>query len=425
MNTIQPSASCNSHSMVVKFLQIIALSVLLCVSHAAQDEPMPNRILAAEKKAPRKYFTAKYSGEIDLTQFNNHSSETSPHSFQHLNEEWCQHLQEYPDEPHILLYPRMPKCGSSTIDTLFMDLAEKNDFIFAKTPREDWTNLDKDKAARKHVLEIMHDAIYDKKVVVIEGHYDKINFPHDKIDDIRHNNKHIETIQLTRDCIGRSTSLFFYTLFQQKTAHQAKKHGHTKEYFLKKLNISKNSQDAKTFNFDECIEDYNCVKGFGFTTNDYNGLRHLCGGECLKQISGKSVSDFNMDGTTSASHSNLVKGAIYNAVHPDHFTVIGTLSHIEEYLEMLECAYPNILRGILQYYQKNEIHSNSGKASTKYKHTEALTKVIRESCDPETSEAGYVYNKLYPYFRSRYQFMKENKDRCCRKFKPNNKVKGK
>jgi hypothetical protein len=42
------------------------------------------------------------------------------------------------------------------------------------------------------------------------------------------------------------------------------------------------------------------------------------------------------------------KGGIFDAIHPDFFTVIGTLEYMDEYLKMLEerkivgCAHSNI-----------------------------------------------------------------------------------
>ncbi len=82
---------------------------------------------------------------------------------------------------------------------------------------------------------------------------------------------------------------------------------------------------------------------------------------------------------------------------------------------MLECAYPNRFHNAVKRYQADHIHANTGTASTQYNHTSALLKVVEGACDPVKSEAGFVYDKLLPYIRSRYQFMKTNKRRCCRK----------
>jgi hypothetical protein len=363
-----------------------------------------------------RFFTPTYSHDIEIDQFNNGTSYDSDNNasfaFLHLNEKWCKHLQDYPNEPQVILYPRMPKCGSSTMDTLFQSLASKNNFIFARTPREVWTNLDGNPPARKQMVDIIRQGLYQRKrPVVVEGHFEKINFAHDEIDPRNRTPVHIESIQLTRDCFGRSMSLFFYSLFQQKTAVQAKSKGKTKEHMLSKLNISKSSDEGKTFQINDCMERYDCVKGFDFLAFENNGLRYLCGHHCLQEIS-KGYDHLN---EVPGHHSTLAKGALYNAVHPQHFTVVGLLSKLEEFLEMLECAYPNLLHGILQLYQKYNVHANRGMEVVKQKPTKALIDVINDSCDPAKSEAGFVYEKLFPYLRSRYQFMKQNKQRCCRK----------
>jgi hypothetical protein len=359
------------------------------------------------------FFTPTYSHDIEIDQFNNGTSHDSDNNtsftFLHLNEKWCKHLQDYPDEPQVILYPRIPKCGSSTIDKLFQILAMRNNFIFAKTPREVWTNLDQHPPARKQMVDIIRQGLYQRKrPVVVEGHFEKINFAHDEIDPRNRTPVHIESIQLTRDCFGRSMSLFYYTVLQN---------GKSADYIMDSLHISNSSDQGQNFQLHDCVERYECVKGFEFASYYHSGLLHICGGKCLEEISRVSASNGQITANKTIADITLVKGALYNAVHPQHFTVIGGLSNLEEFLEMLECAYPNLLHGILQLYQKYNVHANTGKEVMKEMPTKALIDVINDSCDPAKSEAGFVYEKLFPYLRSRYQFMKQNKQRCCRKLR--------
>lgn len=355
-------------------------------------------------------------------------NDTNPlFTYEHLNEQWCKHLQTYPEEPDILLYPRMPKCGSSTLEELISTLANINNFTAIRSPPDLWTNLDKYNTTRQKFIDLVDKSIREtKKRVVIDGHFEQIIFEPNEILPINYdrlkkgktdqNRRHIESMQFVRDCVNRSTSLFFYSLFDSSAGVKAKAAGTVKEFILTLLSIPLNSKQAESFRFEECLENANCVKGFSFESYSRNGLSHVCGDECIKHVNNYVLSKTDKNSQKhDPTMSNQVKGAIFNAIHPDFFTVIGTLDDMEEYLEMLECAYPNIFRGISNYYQLHSVHAKTGSASTHYHHSEALMNVVTNACDPMTSYAGYFYEKLLPYFRSRYQYMKKHQRKCCRR----------
>jgi hypothetical protein len=351
-------------------------------------------------------------------------------TYQHLNEQWCKHFQTYPEEPDILLYPRMPKCGSSTLEELISTLAKVNNFTAIRSPPQLWKNFDINTTARSEFINLVNASIQKhKQRVVIDGHFEQITFePHEmlafnynrlKNGAINKHRRHVESMQFVRDCVNRSTSLFFYELFDSSAGQQAKASGTVKEHILQSLHIPLKSKAAETFRFEECLEDYHCVRGYPFEAYNRNGLPQVCGTECIKQVTAHTQpSDEAKQGSKhDPTKSIQVKGAIFNAIHPDFFTVIGTLDYMDEYFEMLECAYPTIFRGITDYYRNEHVHVKTGSASIHYHHSDALMKVVTESCEPTTSDAGYFYEKLLPYFRSRYQYMKANRERCCRRAK--------
>ena len=338
------------------------------------------RSLAA---APRP----KNSNNIDLDHFNE--------SFPQLHEQWCNYVSSTA-EPSAVLYPRMPKCGSSTIDELFLELSTKNNFRFVKTPRKDWVDLEHDRNARKEVLGFMKTNPFfglGHSSVVIEGHFEKVIF---KPEEFRSS---FESIQLIRDCEGRLRSLFFYLLFQQKDATLAERAGKLNEFIANQLHYPAATHNkTKPFHFTDCMNDVDCLRRFKFTDelHIHDGVKHICDTTCIQQT------------------GDVVKGAIYNAVHGEHFAVIGSLNHLEEYLEQLECVYPTLFKGIVKKYQNTQLHANTLK-NTHKNYTAAFNQVVSEACDANTSPYGRIYSALLPFFRSRYQYMAANREKCCRK----------
>jgi hypothetical protein len=366
-------------------------------------------------------------------------------TYDYLNEQWCQYLQTYPEEPDVLLYPRMPKCGSSTLEEVIATLSKPNNFIAIQTQAEFWKNLDGNLTIKHSFLDLINHSIkHHKKRIVIDGHFEHVFFQSDDILSFdgkqrpNHNNKKkrrraMESIQLIRDCTSRSASMFFYELFDNAAAREAKAQKKSKEHLMSSLHIPPHGKKAETFRFEDCLEDYRCVKGYPFENYHRNGISVICGVECIKQVNIRlnltsagnmhtSVEYDDLSIKAKARHieqhdpaeSNQVKGALLNSIDPEFFTAIGTLEYMEEYFEMLECAYPTIFRSILTKFHRKPVHANTGSANSHYNHSDALTKAITEACDPMTSDAGYFYQKLLPYLRSRYQFMKLHKKRCCR-----------
>jgi hypothetical protein len=330
----------------------------------------------------------------------------------------------------------MPKCGSSTLEELISTLSISNNFTAMRTPPDLWKNLDANTTARNEFIEMVNNHIQQRKQhIVVDGHFEQIIFPPNSFLDI-HGREHevsnqknpthkqrqrVESIQLIRDCGSRSTSLFFYELFDSMAAIQAKATGNLKGHILDAMHVHSNSIAGKEFRFEECLESYACVKGYPFEAYERNGLQYLCGDECIKQVINSAFTNKQTARAFSSrrnpTQSIQVKGAMFHAIQPQYFTVIGALEQMDEFFEMLECAYPTIFHNLLNLYRSKPVHVKSGVASTHYEHSEALMKVVQEACDPETSDAGFVYKKLLPFFRSRYQFMKQNRKRCCRKVK--------
>jgi len=160
---------------------------------------------------------------------------------------------------------------------------------------------------------------------------------------------------------------------------------------------------------DECLRDYNCLRGTTkFNRNDTE-IIFLCGSQCQTDFKqGKTPS-----GKTSVPVENVTAAADISAHDPEVFSVIGVLDHLGEYIEMLECTYPNILKGIFSAYKRDQTHGKTGSAAEVY--TDAMTKILNEACDPNWNGFVPLFYKIKDTMMRRYLYMKKFKSKCCRK----------
>jgi len=140
-------------------------------------------------------------------------------------------------------------------------------------------------------------------------------------------------------------------------------------------------------------------------------LKFICGDLCEKSIS----NDFK------GENPNL-EGALRSIDNFKVFTVLGTLEYFDNYLEMLECAYPSI-RGIVKVYKAQNFIENKNSKKVVVK-TDALARLLNETCANNLYVP--VYNKILSRSLSRYDFMMKkggSRGMCCRK--PKNQPKNK
>ena len=192
-----------------------------------------------------------------------------------------------------------------------------------------------------------------------------------------------------RECKSRKHSKFLYGLYDSSDATHAK-NANKKEFDRFKEEYLRTNMTATA-----CLKSYECIRGSRkFDRSDYE-IRAVCGSKCKEDNSGDNV-----------------KGAYINTYNPYSYAVIGTLEKMSQFLEMLECAYPTILKGISKVDKEEEVHGKEGSHNTVY--SPAMTKILNESCDPSFN--GYVdlYDNLVKLGDDRYKYMIENKDTCCR-----------
>jgi hypothetical protein len=229
--------------------------------------------------------------------------------------------------------------------------------------------------------EVMKINTRDKRPLVTDGHWSQ------RIFNVSLLNRNIEYVQLIRDSKSWIKSQIFYTLFGSVAADKARRNKSFDEYIKQKLNLNHG-------NYTECFEDYNCLKNINIGLNPDSLVRFVCSESCSSFI-----------------NSNNSRAMLPTLNNPDAFVAIGVLSHLEKYLYVLECAYPNVLRGILDLFLRDNTHA---KKSSKLNDTNALLEFVND-----TSSRADAYNKMYDDIENilldQYEYLRVNKDTCCRK----------
>jgi len=297
------------------------------------------------------------------------------------HEKWCEYLR-LNREPDVLLYPRMPKCGSSTMQELLSQLAEMNGFVHDPLTSNYWGNQAVPEARSKLLYHINHKYLRSGHFLVVDGHEKDAILKRPEL-----KQKTIENIQLIRECKSRAKSDFLYTLYDSVAATKAKEEHRFSAYV--------HEMTGTNHTVEWCFDNYDCIKKFAHRFNaDLSG--YICADHCI-----------------AAQHGD-VKVGLRNALeNPRTFAVMGTTEQFTEYLEMLECAYPKF-HGMLRLYNTSSTHTNAG---THHITHDALEKVLDEVCDPQINHYAEFYNGAVSYIHERYLFMKANQARCCRRGK--------
>lgn len=336
------------------------------------------------------------------------------------NPDWCENIKTTP-EPKVLIYNRMPKCGSSSVNSLFEQVKIKNKFTKFSSNQKSWyidfedeKNRDLTKQFQKFTKHLLaHDGKLQGnpsnemlKPVLLEGHWNQHTFNQGFFGA----NVSLEYIQLIRGCNTRRRSAMFYFLFESDSANKAKGNG-TEAYDRYKrayLDITDNSTTAET-----CIRDYDCLNRSS-TLKTMTELQYLCGMKCTAEAQARSnAHEEDNRGMKTMIGQYEYEGALWNIFDPKAFAMVGLTEYFIETLEMLECMYPSFFDGIVSLYQNKKEHLKKN-ARTKLESSPALEAVLNETC----AESGNLYTRLHrkatEAFLGRYEYMKSNKDTCCR-----------
>jgi len=285
---------------------------------------------------------------------------------------------------------------------LFDTMAERNGWVLWDAPKEYWKDLDLDEKLRKKFISDLNSNKKSKKRLVADGHWYQTTFTLDELKGNRH-----ENIQLLRECKSRRHSKFFYGLFDSSKSYQAKEKGE------KAFNKFKHEYINSPLTIEECLNNYDCLRGSSkFDRNDTE-IIFLCGTKCEKEL---AASTGILEAERTKHHTSGVDvnyGAFLNVHNPAMFTAIGALDYMPQYMEMLECAYPTFLDGIYETYVKEETHGMQGSHGDTY--TPAMEKILNEACDENNNGFVNMFEVVKETFLLRYKYFKKHKSSCCRR----------
>lgn len=309
-----------------------------------------------------------------------------PHS---LGAQWCYHLRTTP-EPDVIIYPRIPKAGSSTIKSLINQLQALNNATFHwDTSSEYWTDLDINPDIKHNFIKQtkMYRDQY-RKPVIIDGHFKQTIFEaHDL------HARRVEYISLARECGPRLQSHFFYDLYDGSAAKLASVEGE------EAVRTHKSKYLRSNMSVEECVADRECLlhsEKLTYKTADIS--RYFCGYAC------------NM-----ALKRNIEKGSQMNLLNFSMFTVSGTTERIKEFISMLECAYPTTLRGIEEIYANESLHVKAGSHHNKQASSVEMNTLVDEVCSKQSNVYSRIYSSLSRTSSSIYHYMITHREGCCRR----------
>ena len=305
---------------------------------------------------------------------------------------WCHHMK-HSKPPHILLYNRLPKSGSSSMQYKFQQLSKLNKVLTWSTTDDYWIDFshpNKSIMRSRFVGNISSlRARYPFKQIVVDGHWNQIS--------INEFDGEVEYFQLIRDCHSRRKSDYFFTLFDSVRATKAKREKKYLDEVLQLLNLDAMNRfirrvPPKDIIF-ECTQDYNCLRKSKLITYSADvELRSMCGYECQRMH--------------SYSSNPILQGSISNMRNISSFSIVGILEYFPQFLELLECMYPN-------FQNITRITNEKKKTSEKY-NSFVIDKLLNETCNASTNRYTQFYEEAKKTFLSRYNYAMEHSDECCR-----------
>jgi hypothetical protein len=196
-------------------------------------------------------------------------------------DQFCKYLQSTP-EPDVLIYNRVPKCGSKTIVELLKERHRKvrtGVSVFSTGSRY-WNPINYDtNATHLNILREQSAKFQgENPKLLLAGHWNWHNFRGDFGD------RTVEHINVLRDCDSRIRSQLFFDLFDEKFAKAAMKGGYLTKHQSQLLHSN--------LTLEECLDDRKCIsEAVNRRDTVLDGITHsmkhyLCGEQCASQNNG-------------------------------------------------------------------------------------------------------------------------------------------
>lgn len=324
----------------------------------------------------------------------NNSSQAYAHAF-------CHYMKSTP-EPRVLIYNRIPKCGSQSMTNILLQI-QHHDSSIDQTSRwkQFWWpgDMDTNTTLVSQFASALKKRLVQNKRVRITGHWYWHTF--DAVHDfgLKRSND-VEYINILRECAPRFKSQLLFDLFDTKEAKAAKMNN--------KLTAHTNSLLYKDITVRECIEDFACLN---------NVFRKRILEENHQKLTGMMVEFLSGTKAKQEEGNSSFMGALkhLNKLHHEDegYSALGFLEYYEESLELLECAYPTFFRHALQIYQQQQTHLHRSSVShdpVLYKHPH-FEQVLQPLCDVADNP---LYQIALDQFWSKLDFVRKDRKSCCR-----------
>jgi len=390
---------------------------------------------------------------------------------------WCSYIH-FTQEPELIVYNSIPDTGNKKLNSI-IDIEKKYnkhlDIIHINHTNGYW-NIDLDSHYEKGLElsslikdEILKSTVENTLQYIVEGQW-YFHHLHDHILPGIHINKDISTsgsasgsasirtsashadnkgfvgsehIQLVRSCyehIRDSIVSIIYEKFKIFKSYQYGNNNNNDEtLFLKSqlpapivpwngcdVTLADNCFDNTivSLTIKECLSNLYCFINLNCIIEEIelrNMPKYFCGPSCSHHMSHTNIkyatSDVNstVAGAMERIYMRKEKTLVHQSVR---YTTIGTYELFDEYLEMLECAYPTAFRNASQYSHYSQYKSRylipSSDSYVDY-YTTAIDRYAIEYCD--SSGANLLYSDIQRIFRARIKLMRLKKNTCCRKAK--------
>jgi len=215
---------------------------------------------------------------------------------------------------HILIYNRVPKCGSSTVEGVLKDLSRRNNFSFHVSTN--WWSQVLNPNEEEQLVDQLTKMGENGPVI-----YDRHFFT---LDIVRQQENNFEWINFVREPVSRMVSLYYY--LRKPARWNSKKNRPPETWFEKSLDACVLEGDAE------------CQAGFGFQELQ---LSYFCGSnrQCMDPSSrtGLQLAKYNIE---------------------TRYAVVGVMEELQISLAVLEEILPGWFRGATKT-KKGNAHRNS------------------------------------------------------------------
>ena len=300
---------------------------------------------------------------------------------------WCTRIRDTP-EPWLIVYNRIPKCGSSSLERIFdhQKRVSRHRIVAWHTPMQYMGPFHNDATQKFYATLAKRRSQFGRGAFhVVDGHWSFREIP-------RNLTTKVEYIQMYRECRGQAKSAALWEMVNGVPRSARRNPDKLKDYLSTRgLNIP-----AK-----ECIEDINCLQRIhlgnvkkGIVTRQY-----FCGDPCAPGATGNH-SAWDVAISRLRGDNPGVRGV---------YSIVGVTELFEEYLEVLQCLYPSVFDGVVKWFRKQGMYANKSKFSG---GTAALEQYAAGIC---ADGDELLYDEIRKEFEAKYSIMKRHPGGCCRK----------